>query len=442
MPDDARLVIIHCMKPQTRRLALAVVGAIAATAYVLLLWRGPWWVDGPHLREKNLQPADGVVITGFRTMLVALGAGAVAALGLYYTHRAHRHAERLYEHSQEQFAHVREKDREQAALMREGQVTERYVEAIKLLGSGNLHERLGGIYSLERIMNDSERDHRTVVEVLSAFVRAPAHSGGSLGRGRGGSADEEPAEPVELVVADVMAALTVLGRQPVRRSHLVTDLRGARFTGAVIRDVDLRDANLQGADLTGARLEAVVLTGAHLAAATLTGATLWDGDLSGAIAPTVDFTGATVIGTRFTNAVLTDAVLVGADLTHVDFSHASMTGANLTGALLGKAVLRHTQLEHADLSGAKLEGADLTDADLVGASLAEADLTGAVFGGSNLAHADLAGADLTAADLGSARWLDVRQLVKAHLTRDTRLPARLAGDPQVHARIDECEAAD
>ncbi|WND32918.1 hypothetical protein RI578_00720 [Streptomyces sp. BB1-1-1] len=165
------------MKPQTRRLGLAVVGVVAALAYALLMWRGPWWADGPHLRKEDLQPADGVIITGFRPMLVALGAGAVAALGLYYTHRTHRHAEKLYEHSQEQFAHVREKDREQATLTREGQVTERYVEAIKLLGSGNLHERLGGIYSLKRIMNDSERDHRAVVEVLSAFVRTLARSG-------------------------------------------------------------------------------------------------------------------------------------------------------------------------------------------------------------------------------------------------------------------------
>ncbi|WP_228902001.1 hypothetical protein [Streptomyces sp. DH1] len=174
------------MKPHTRRLVLTAVGVAAALAYILLLWRGPWWVDGPHLRKSGLQPADGVVITGFRTTLVALGAGAVAALGLFYTHRTHRHAEKLYEHSQEQFAHAREKDREQVTLTREGQVTERYVEAIKLLGSGNLHERLGGIYSLERIMNDSERDHRTVIEVLSAFVRTPPQSGSRPNRGAAG----------------------------------------------------------------------------------------------------------------------------------------------------------------------------------------------------------------------------------------------------------------
>ncbi|MEU1406811.1 hypothetical protein ABZ471_31455 [Streptomyces sp. NPDC005728] len=78
------------MNPKTKRIVLAVTLVVVVIGYALLLWRGPWWIDGAHLRTKNLQPADGVVITGFRTMLVALGAGAVAALGLHYTHRSHR----------------------------------------------------------------------------------------------------------------------------------------------------------------------------------------------------------------------------------------------------------------------------------------------------------------------------------------------------------------
>ncbi|MFK4189218.1 pentapeptide repeat-containing protein [Streptomyces sparsogenes] len=430
------------MKPETRRLVLAVVGTAAAIGYVLLLWRGPWWIDGAHLREKDLQPADGVVITGFRTMLVAVGAGVITGLGLYYTHRNHRHAEKLYEHSQEQFAHLREKDREQAELTREGQVTERYVEAIKLLGSGNLHERLGGIYSLERIMNDSQRDHRTVVEVLSAFVRTPALDGSRSDGGTRRGADEDSAEtPSTLLAPDVTAALTVLGRQPVRQSYHVTDLRGARLTGATIRDVDLQDANLQGVELTGARLEGVMLTGAHLASATLTGATFWEGDLSDVIAPDANFTAVNVVGTKFTNAVLTRAILVGADLTHVDFSHASLPRATLTRARLSKAVLSHARFEHADLSEANLEGADLAHADLVGVKLPGADLTGAELGGADLTYADLKGADLTAANLSTARGLSVRQLIKAHITQDTKLPEKLAEDPQVKDRADECEAA-
>jgi hypothetical protein len=42
------------------------------------------------------------------------------------------------------------------------------------LASENLTERLGGIYALEHLMLESERDHQTVVDVLAAFVRARA----------------------------------------------------------------------------------------------------------------------------------------------------------------------------------------------------------------------------------------------------------------------------
>lgn len=75
------------MKPWLKRAALVAALALAVIGYALLLWRGPWWIDGDHLRTRNLQPADGVVVTGVRTALVALGAGAIAALGLYYTHQ-------------------------------------------------------------------------------------------------------------------------------------------------------------------------------------------------------------------------------------------------------------------------------------------------------------------------------------------------------------------
>lgn len=88
----------------------------------------------------------GTIVTGFRTMLIAIAAGAVTAAGLWYTHKKHE-------------------------LDADGQVSDRYVEAVKLLGSESVHLRLGGSYSFERIMKDSDRDHPTIVDVLSAFIR-------------------------------------------------------------------------------------------------------------------------------------------------------------------------------------------------------------------------------------------------------------------------------
>ena len=59
-------------------------------------------------------------------------------------------------------------------ISEQGQITTRFNAAITNLGSASLDVRLGGIYALQRIMQDSSRDQRTVVSVLSAFVRRHA----------------------------------------------------------------------------------------------------------------------------------------------------------------------------------------------------------------------------------------------------------------------------
>jgi hypothetical protein len=62
-------------------------------------------------------------------------------------------------------------------LSREGQITDRFTKAIEQLGSlddkgkPKLEIRLGGIYALERIARDSERDHTVIMEVLTTYVR-------------------------------------------------------------------------------------------------------------------------------------------------------------------------------------------------------------------------------------------------------------------------------
>ncbi|MEU8894154.1 pentapeptide repeat-containing protein [Streptomyces sp. NPDC048442] len=367
------------MKPTMKRTLLGVALALVIVGYALLLWRGPWWIDGAHLRTTNLQPADGVVITGFRTMLVAVGAGVVAGLGLYYTHRSHRHAEKLYAHSQEQFAHVREKDRELAELAREAQVTERYVEAIKLLGSASMTERLGGIYSLERIMRDSEKDHQTVVEVLAAHIRdfAESQAAGADSVEGVGSAKRPP--------HDVTAAFVAIGRRPERPEAFRTDLRVSD-----LREVNLSEANLHRAELGEARLQGAVLRGANLHRANLSGARLEEADLS-------------------------DANLHDADLTM-----AFLTGANLRGANLHQACLRQVKLKGADLSGGNLHGADLSGAVLTGV--------------------DLRGANLAETRLWAAFGLTPEQLAAARIFSTTELPRELADTPVVQARIRECDA--
>src|SRR5215467_2757820 len=56
-------------------------------------------------------------------------------------------------------------------LTEQGQVTDLYSRAIEQLGSDKLDVRIGGIYALERVAQDSPADHPTVMEVLAALIR-------------------------------------------------------------------------------------------------------------------------------------------------------------------------------------------------------------------------------------------------------------------------------
>jgi Pentapeptide repeats (8 copies) len=227
---------------------------------------------------------------------------------------------------------------------REAQITNRFTQAIGQLGAElkdatpNLEVRLGGVYALERIARDSPRDHWTIMEVLTSYVRQNAPwqpkvaDGPVLGKPR----------------ADIQAILTVLGRRkpplepPEWREQGALDLTQA----------DLRGTNLRGAILYGAILSRANLFGTNLSGADLSGANLRDAILGGADLRGTNFRGAILYGAILSTTNLTGAILIGANLIRADLSEAILNGANLSGA---------------DLTGANFYGADLTGANFYGA---------------------------------------------------------------------------
>ena len=104
-------------------------------------------------------------------------------------------------------------------------------------------------------------------------------------------------------------------------------------------------------------------------------------------------------------ADLSYADLRGADLRYADLSYADLSGANLRGADLSYANLRGANLRSADLRSADLRSADLGGANLRYANLSSADLRYADLSGANLRYADLRYADLSGANL---RYADLR----------------------------------
>ncbi|WP_236711241.1 pentapeptide repeat-containing protein [Streptomyces sp. 150FB] len=344
-----------------------------------------------------------------------LVASLVAVAGLWYSGVQTRQANEQVRQAAVQAA-------EERALVKEGQITDRYTAAVSNLGADKLDVRLGGIYALERIMQDSPRDQPTIDNVLAAYVRTHAATPPAKGQD---------------VPADVTAALNILATRDITHDkNFLLDLRSSRLPKVELGPSDPRHkraglssddpawpaqgAALSGADLSGATLTSATLTGADLTgadlnSADLSGATLTSGTLTGAILLGADLSGADLSGANLDGATLADATLLGADL----------TGATLSGADLDGADLADATLDLVTLTSATLLGATLHRADLGGAILADADLTGADLDGADLAGADLAGADLRAANLSGVKNLTRKQVDGAFTDKKTRLPAGL-----------------
>src|SRR5260370_16549668 len=103
------------------------------------------------------------------TTLAQVGVGVVLATGAVATWRNVRLTQEALKATQQKLD-----------VDREAQIANRFTQAIGQLGaelkdgSPNLEVRLGGIYALERIARDSPRDHWTITEVLTAYVRQHA----------------------------------------------------------------------------------------------------------------------------------------------------------------------------------------------------------------------------------------------------------------------------
>jgi len=256
-------------------------------------------------------------------------------------------------------------------LDREGQIAERYDKAVSQLGAQDIGVRSGALYALERIAKDSPKDHWTIMEILSSYIREkssnkkpanpaqtdqktqsnsvlnkkPANSVETDRKTQSNSTSNNSANPAEIdqkkqsnsteakqaedeaVKADVQTALTIIGRRASQQDPPTTK------SNIDLSYLDLRRANLYRADLKNANLN---------------------------------------------GSKLNKASFIGANLTNARFIVADLFGGHLNLANLTDTDLSRANLKSAVFAGAKLRRANFQDAYLNGANLSEADLEGAL----------------------------------------------------------------
>jgi hypothetical protein len=223
---------------------ILVIVAIGASALaIFIVWTVPGVPDGLDDSQQATLRNE------YRKTYTQIVAGLVLLIGVFFTWKRVGAAERA--------AAAAERT---VAVAEEGQITERFTRAIEHLGNeDNEAIILGGIYALERIARDSQRDHWQVMEVLTAYVRSKALWSNLYGIAVDTTIPIRPTAPVQ-------AILDVLGRRrtdyETDRQRLdlhETDLRGASFLRA-----NFSEANFLGANMERAELMGVDLKGANL----------------------------------------------------------------------------------------------------------------------------------------------------------------------------------
>lgn len=213
---------------------------------------------------------------------------------------------------------------------------------------------------------------------------------------------------------EILATISLRGRDLRYAVFDRTDLRGADFTLS-----DLSGASLQGTDLRGAvfgctrsQLRLVEPSGEH--SEQLDG---WPSAVCTKLAST-NFSSADLRNTLINDfgllkpslegVKLSYAKLDGVDLSYVSLDRADLFFASLVGTNLRYASLVGSTLAAADLSGADLSSADISLSDMNRTSLDGANMAAARIIGTNLTEASMIGADLTEADLTASRIRKVR----------------------------------
>ncbi|BBM89126.1 hypothetical protein COTS27_00819 [Spirochaetota bacterium] len=275
-----------------------------------------------------------------------------------------------------------------AKAQEQGNIEDRYKNAITQFGNANSSVRLAGAYGLYHLAIDNEKRRKNICDVLCVHIRDLTTSGRPIFNEKkdlattvGHICDEKsysekyenkPSNEVQSIL-DLLTNKSNEKNFPFK-SHWINlansylnganldyawlkgaDLEGVQFQGVILRQAQLQGTNLKKAQLQGAVLSEAQLQGANLSEAQLQAANLFSAELQGAILSEAQLQGTNLKKAQLQGAFLPKAQLQAANLKEAWLQATILWKAELQGAFLPKAQLQAANLFSAELQGAILE---------------------------------------------------------------------------------------
>lgn len=258
-------------------------------------------------------------------------------------------------------------------------------EGVNKNGEKVLEIRLGGIYALERIARDSKKDHWTIMEILTTYVRENSPVTEEVIKSDKEQSHNEPPPSHSIMhQPDIQAILTLIGRRNL--SHEKNENYCLNIEGANLHGADLRGANLQKTWMRGTNLRGAWLNKANLHLATLDNANLrnvqmWDtsfhkisltkANLEYLCAVRANFQDSFLNEAKFQNALAHDCNFKEARLASTDFKNADLRSSDFQRAYLIKTNFEETNLWKSNFRKAMFEKVNLKNAFLAETNLLE-----------------------------------------------------------------------
>lgn len=180
---------------------------------------------------------------------------------------------------------------EEISLTRQAENFKALSEAIKLLGSDNLQQELGGIHILDQVAREDSKKQRAVLSILASYVRQSTH------RRADGTASQRVIETTLRVIGGLLPEVDANCT-----GTPFVDLSGADFTKLELVSMDLSKMNLREVKFFDAYLNDANFTCSQLNGAVFDQADLTGVDLSRAHLDDASFVRTEITGVNFYDA--------------------------------------------------------------------------------------------------------------------------------------------